>query len=247
MIDYTKKIYLTFDLDWACDDILNYFLDLLESEKVAATIFVTHNTPVLQRIKGNKLIEIGIHPNIEKAFESNNPKSIDDIIHSLKEYLPEAVSIRSHSLMQSTRLLNIFYNNGFTHDLNTFIPSYSNMELKAFKHPNGIIKVPFFWEDDLFCIAIKNGYEKNWDVNRFVEYKGIKVFNFHPIHIFLNTEDLGRYESCREYHRNVNKLKEFSLNEDYGSRVFLLELIKKVKSKGMEFGLIKEIVPKNLG
>jgi len=58
-----KNIYLTFDLDWACDCVIEDTLLLLEHENVPATIFVTHDTPLLKRMRENPNIELGVHPN----------------------------------------------------------------------------------------------------------------------------------------------------------------------------------------
>lgn len=59
---------------------------------------------------------------------------------------------------------------------------------------------------------------------KFSNYNGIKVFDFHPIHIFLNTEDLDRYEKTREWHNCEVTLLKYRY-EGYGTRNFLMELI----------------------
>ena len=46
---WNKKQFLTLDIDWANDTVLNDTIDLVESFDVAATWFVTHQTPVLDR------------------------------------------------------------------------------------------------------------------------------------------------------------------------------------------------------
>jgi len=61
--------------------------------------------------------------------------------------------------------------------------------------------VPHFWEDDAVCI-----YEVNTPVQELMSRGGLKVFDFHPIHIFLNTEKLERYERTRAFHRNSGEL-----------------------------------------
>ena len=59
---------------------------------------------------------------------------------------------------------------------------------------------------------------------------GLKVFDFHPIHVFLNTESLERYERTRALHHNPKELIKHRY-EGYGTRnrlIELLELAKKV-------------------
>ncbi|MEN3014752.1 MAG: hypothetical protein ABDH21_01645 [bacterium] len=54
--------------------------------------------------------------------------------------------------------------------------------LKPFKYfiPN-IIKVPYFWKDDIYLLT-----SKKYKIDDYLNYTGLKVFNFHPIHIYLN-------------------------------------------------------------
>ena len=40
-----------------------------------------------------------------------------------------------------------------------------------------MIRLLHFWEDDCQCIHIRNGEEKDWDVTRFLNYDGIKIFD----------------------------------------------------------------------
>jgi len=56
-----KKIYLTFDMDWAIDEVIEYTLKIIEEENVSATFFVTHNTSLIDEMSANKDIELGIY------------------------------------------------------------------------------------------------------------------------------------------------------------------------------------------
>lgn len=58
-----KKIYLTFDMDWACDEVMEFLYDMLELYDISATINITNNFRILERYKKNKKIDLGIHPN----------------------------------------------------------------------------------------------------------------------------------------------------------------------------------------
>ena len=46
---YANKTFLTFDIDWASDEVLGYCIDLVESFGVKATWFATHATPLPER------------------------------------------------------------------------------------------------------------------------------------------------------------------------------------------------------
>lgn len=88
-----------------------------------------------------------------------------------------------------------------------------------YKHTKKLIKIPHFFEDD-----VRELYENDWDIKKYINYKGLKVFDFHPIHIFLNTENIDRYENSRVVHRDFEKLKEYVF-AGYGTRSFLIDLI----------------------
>jgi hypothetical protein len=60
---WQDKLFLTLDIDWAHDEILAKTIDLLDRSGVQATWFVTHDTPLLERLCANPNYELGIHPN----------------------------------------------------------------------------------------------------------------------------------------------------------------------------------------
>lgn len=216
-----NKLYLTFDIDWACDDVLSEVIELIDNAKVAATWFVTHKTPMLDRLRDNPLFELGIHPNFNFLLNagSADKMSMEKVIDDLLELVPEATSIRSHSLTQNSQLQEIFKRKGLTHECNHLIPEQAQIELKPWVLWNGLIKVPHYWEDDAVCL-----YKENASIPDLLERKGLKVFDFHPIHVFLNTELLDRYESTRAYHRDVSLLAKHRY-QGYGTRSKLFEIL----------------------
>lgn len=244
-INYEKKIYITFDFDWADDDVLEDTIEIVENAQIKATFFVTHETKHLSRLSNNSLIELGVHPNFRPLFERHNDLwvGVDSILSNVRELVPEAQSIRCHSLVQSSPLLNLFCEHGYTHDVNQLIPIHSKMILFPYYHWNKkLIRVPFFWEDDIHCLDLSSGLMSDWPIDDCLNYMGIKVFNFHPIHLFLNTENLKRYEKTRSFHNQVRILKKHRfINGREGTRAFFLRLIEEAKKRNMEFGLIKEI------
>src|ERR1044072_8120400 len=60
---WENTLFLTFDLDWASDEVLARTIDHVEAADVDATWFVTHETPLLERLRANPKFELGIHPN----------------------------------------------------------------------------------------------------------------------------------------------------------------------------------------
>lgn len=200
---WDDRIFLTFDIDWAADDVLADTVELVERSGVAATWFATHDTPVLNRILDNPRFEVGIHPNFNLLLsgDGSNGVDADEVVDRLMSFAPRARSVRSHSLVQGGRLLQLFQRKGLTHDSNTFIPAQSGVSVRPWEDWFGIVRVPFFWEDDFWCATSAEA--------RFGELLargGVLGFNFHPIHVFLNTETLERYEAARDYFRSPDDL-----------------------------------------
>jgi len=52
-------------------------------------------------------------------------------------------------------------------------------------------------------------YDTNTSIQLLIQRDGLKVFDFHPIHVFLNTEDLARYETTREIHHKPQDLIKY--------------------------------------
>jgi hypothetical protein len=96
--------------------------------------------------------------------------------------------------------------------------------IEPFRHFNGLIRVPVFWEDDVNCITGGNWVPTESMV---AQMDAVYIFNFHPVHVFLNTETLGRYESAKPYYQDSAKLREFANPElsGTGTRVFLRRLL----------------------
>lgn len=61
--DWSEAPYLSIDIDWAHDDVLADTIDLVEEYRVPVTWFVTHDTPLLARLRSHPDFELGIHPN----------------------------------------------------------------------------------------------------------------------------------------------------------------------------------------
>lgn len=203
-----EPLFLSLDIDWAADEVINDAIDLVEKADVEATWFITYKTPTLDRLKRNPKFEVGIHPNFNNLMggDAQNGKDTQEVIGRLMELAPDAKCLRSHSLCSSTKLLQLMPEFGLTHESNLYLPPESRASA-PFRIWNGIVRIPHAFEDDLFLFTppAKAG-TFNAYMRAFVRNEGIKVLDFHPIHLFLNTEDLARYERTRPIHRNPGDL-----------------------------------------
>lgn len=188
--------FLTFDIDWAHDAVVMETVDLVERADIAATWFVTHDTPVLERLRANPNFELGLHPNfLPLLLEGDTSKgaSAHDVLDRLLEVVPEAKSVRAHSLVQSGRLLEIYRDRGLTHECSAFIPENSGVALQPWTDWFGLIRVPYGWEDDFWFTQAR-------DSNPVPPATcAIRGYDFHPIHVYLNTDAPETYEQARPF------------------------------------------------
>lgn len=123
-LSYRDKLFLTFDIDWCSDEVLSYTLDIVEKYDIKATFFVTHETKLLERMRNNPNIELGIHPNFNFLLNGDYRQggSVSEVVRYYKKFVSDAVSIRSHSLTQGGSIFPVFEDEGFIYECNTFIP-----------------------------------------------------------------------------------------------------------------------------
>jgi len=219
--EWKHKLFLTFDFDWACDEVLTAAIQMVENADVPATWFVTHETPLLGRLRENPKFELGIHPNFNYLLNNDvrNGRNSEEVVDTLLSIVPETKSIRSHSVTQNAQLLQMFVGKGITHDCNHFIPEQSGIELKPWSLWDRLVKVPYFWEDDVVCQD-----SERTPMKVLAQRNGLKVFDFHPIHVFLNTDNLQRYEQTREIHKNPIELAKYRCKGE-GIRTALEEIL----------------------
>ena len=213
---WMDKLFLSFDLDWAHEEIILDCYDLVSSYNVNSTWFVTHPTDFLNF--NHDKIELGIHPNFNNLLNGNNEdRSPIYVMDKLLKLVPSAKTLRSHSLAQSERLLDTFTEVGITHVSNMYIPYSSKIITKPFNVWDNITIVPHVFQDNA-AIRMNELIQKN-DVSF-----GFHVFDFHPIHVYLNTEDINRYEETRDLHYKPKELIKYRY-EGYGTRNKLIDLL----------------------
>jgi hypothetical protein len=204
-----KKI-LSFDIDWASDEVLNHLVDILENADVKCCFFVTHETRILQRLRNNDNFELGIHPNFNQLLSNTSKKSPDEILHELKEIVPEAKVFRSHSLTTSGNFLGLYQKYGAVYLSNYMMNGVKN--LKPFYHMNGLIEVPIYYADDGDLYLHSNSGIPRLE-SPFIGFgKGITVYNFHPIHIALNCRNYEDYQNSKQEPLNSERIKFYALN-----------------------------------
>jgi hypothetical protein len=226
-------ISFTCDVDWAAEAVLADAIALFEKYGIKCTFFSTHHSEVLSKCN-KKLFEIALHPNFNPLLQSDSGKSAEDIIDEIIEIHPDAKGVRSHSMFQSTHIMQKYADRRLVYDANHFLPYHSG--LKPYKLWNGMVRIPYNWEDDVHW---EYGY--SFESSRIdLEDPGLNIFDFHPIHIYLNTENKFRYKEAKKYSLAPDKLLTYRNNEVPGTRDLLISLLKYCKVNRREtFKLIE--------
>jgi hypothetical protein len=58
-----------------------------------------------------------------------------------------------------------------------------------------LLRIPFFWEDDFEMQRVTACWQRELLP---IDQKGLKVFNFHPVHIYLNSENEAPYQALKQ-------------------------------------------------
>ena len=214
-----NKICITLDIDWVVDEIITFVLNLLEDYNVKATFFATHQSDLLTSLNDTRY-EIGIHPNFTNRLD------YDKVIKELKAIYPSAIGVRSHELFCSTSILQLFLANGLKYDVNTYIPLREG--LYPFTRLNSIVRIPYYWEDGSYLTKL--GLHK----------EGLKIYNFHPIHIFMNTKSQEHYMNYKAFYSQPDTLQKYRNTGD-GIRTSFIALLKHISDNAIQTYTCKEI------
>jgi len=219
-------ILLTSDIDWAPEEAIQDMLNLFERYEVNCTLFCTHESSVLKDCN-RELFELAIHPNFNPLLSGNSEKLPSEIMKELMKIYPEAQGVRSHSLTRSTHLLSIFKEHNMVYESNCYLP-YSKVLVES-KQWNGIYSVPHNWEDDFHFMYGKSYEDLGLDYHNIP----LAVFDFHPIHVFLNTHNHEHYENAKKYYQDAGKLKDLQNTTLPGVRDALVSLLVDIKENDL--------------
>lgn len=222
-----ERTILTFDTDWCPDFAIDFIADVLVKNAVAATWFITHDSPAIRRLwRYPELFEIGIHPNfLPQSTHGDSPAAVLSYCFGIA---PGARSARTHGLAQSTPILGEMMRAGVAVDVSLFLPGSSNLQPHGFRYyGKALLRVPYNWEDDYEMSQPRRSWSfEGWAHGR----PGLRVLDFHPIHVYLNAPDVARYEAIKQVLKSsVSKVAqaaaELHVCRSEGPRTFFEEAV----------------------
>jgi hypothetical protein len=245
MTHFSNSPVIILDEDWAPDFVLSETIKILQANQVKSTWFITHQSNALDEMRNDPaLFELGIHPNFLPGSTHGN--TTEEVIAHCLAILPDAVSMRTHAYAQSSLLYSYIANQTKIQiDASVFTPhTYHLMPFQYYAGKRPIHRTPVFWEDDNEMKI--PGF--SWDINQIdFSQPGLKIFAFHPIHIYLNTTSLDEYITIKKNFPNLSDaaktdLDQFIQRKDQGTRDFFLEIVQMI-ARQKESYMLYEVIP----
>ena len=229
---------LTFDTDWCPSWMVDEVLDLLDKRGHQATLFSTGSLSpaTAERIASVERIELGIHPNFLEEGAIQHP---EHVIDTLLEELGPCTAIRTHGLFWWHGLGSLLSDRGFSCDSSLSAPGH----LLSFPlRDNGIDRYPISWGDWSY---LANPVSQEAVLKRISGFGRIRVFNFHPVHIAMNTSSLKQWQEYRQLIKTApNRLKEIrdsgKTEWENGIRQLFLGILDQIKP-GMSVTMSKAV------
>lgn len=222
---------ITLDIDWAADDVIINALNLFSDYGIKATLFFTHYTELIKDID-RKMFEVAIHPN----FQNVNLANCEEILTELLGLFPESKGFRSHGLVSSSNILFKAGELGIIYDSNTYLPGYKN--IKPIERFRNFFTIPYNFSDS---DSLYNKRERVYEMKNVSGMRGLRVFTFHPIHIFLNTESLEHYERAKKHNRDITQLSKM-INTKNGVKDDFENLLHYMKKNNLSGKKCKELI-----
>jgi hypothetical protein len=184
-------LLITLDIDWAPDHVIDAVAARLLDAGVCATWFVTHHSDAVDRLRDRpRQFDLGVHPNLLAG--STHGASPSEVLAHCMSLVPQALSMRTHGLVQSTQLLDsVLAQTPLRIDASLLMPRAGWLRPVEHRHRDKrLLRIPCYWEDD---VEMRETVPE-WDRKRIVAPEpGLKVLAFHPVHIFLNSPSMDAY------------------------------------------------------
>ncbi len=231
---------ITLDVDWASDYMIFEAAEYLIKAGVKATWFITHNSSeIIKLFDHPELFEVGIHPNF--CVGSTQGDSPSEIMENLLKIVPNSSSMRTHALMQSSHLLKMARMDfGILNDVSLHLQDTHGIVPHAFYVSKNVpvFRFPYFWEDDTEMNKPSPQFfltpEKHHNF-------GLKIFDFHPVHLSLNSSSMDDYNQIRQKiditKCSASEYRKYVNYNAAGAGTFFKELIEFIQKSNKYPGL----------
>jgi hypothetical protein len=224
-LDYQAEsvVAITIDTDWAPLACVQDTLDLLRMHEAPATVFATSDLDP-RALAG---FDVGIHPNFCGPTQAET--AIVEELEKCCRSLPRATGLRSHALVASSRhyllLRDRFARLRYTS--NCYMPGTAG--IAPFATQAGVPELPIYWMDQL---ALEEGALNSKHLLQSLLTPGLKVFDFHPYHVSINSQSSTHFRAARSDYHDAERLRQHRRNGP-GVRTILSTLLQRAQQEGI--------------
>ena len=212
-------ISMTVDTEWCPDPVIEDTVALLDRYGVEATLFSTHDDGV-----DAPSHERALHPNFLDA------DSEEAVLAEVAADFPDAEGLRSHAMYVHSQLRDLYPEYGITFGSNYM--QYLVEDIRPFWLLDGVIQFPVYFMDDMWFRS-RASTKRLPDIESLLSGEGLKVFDFHPVHVYLNTPTQEYYQNHKDDYQDSAALQE-ARAEGPGVRDLFVALIKEIERTGRE-------------
>ena len=169
---------MTCDTDWCSPVMLEEAMRIFGD--IPVTYFSTGEYKALDELARNEPALVGPHPNLS-GLHHKTCDFENKLLEHLNRY-PQAEGYRCHGHMDSAWIQMKMAEMGYIWESN--MCCHMEPGLKPIKMFSGLTRFPVWLEDDVWLSREK--LEGPIDIQDALETPGMKVFNFHPVHLCEN-------------------------------------------------------------
>jgi hypothetical protein len=225
-------ICLTFDTDHMSDDNMKRFMERFEFCG-KATFFCSQQYSSLRKTTH----EVAPHPYFEPG------RAVSKVVREYRDLFPEATSWRSHSLTFSQELCVLVQKSGYKSV--SISERFGDVKCFPVRLPWGPVDFPIYYMDNADFCNFNDMKDASWrpfdtdlidrlfDLNLARREEFVFVFDFHPIHMELNSTSYSTYSQERDSYKASGARNE-NHNRRSGVTNFYSHLISAMKANGVE-------------
>ena len=220
-----KELCITMDMDWAPDEVIDHSMAILDRFNIKATLFMTNKTDA--SVKGH---ELALHPNftsldLEKHFQER------------LELFPDAKGTRSHSFFFTERFRPIYEKLNLEYESNVMM--YRQNKIAPYYMSPSTLEVPLFWMDNFYMEMEKDRSFIFPEAE--LDAAALTVFDFHPVHVFLNNNSMELYNDAKKYYHEPKELEKYRNTKSKGTEDYLVQLLEYAARKKINCKTLIEI------
>jgi hypothetical protein len=236
----TCRIFVTIDLDWASEVVIEETMNWFSQLKIPVTVFATHESRAI--VERMNRIEVGLHPYF--SSDSSQGSNSEEIIENLSKITTNIPVYRSHRFLDSNQIREHMAKMGMRASSNVC----TDLDPVApFRHRSRMLEVPIAFEDGNF-LERKYNLDSCDEIVKLISQSEIFVIAIHPMHFVLNTP---HYQWMRDIKDSTTRIRWNNMTSDevtelrYSGRgiaSFVKQLLMTTKEYGHKFEQFSSLI-----